>query len=331
MAANDPDEKVCPYRTTVLLVNKNHGHYLGECLHSLQGHPVTCVVRDGRSNDASAEIAAQFKDVLFESSPDGGSNEAFARGLLAINSDFVSFLTSTDYLRDPDWVSIAQDALERAPEVAMVVGGVVGVADGLDTSYRWPLRKLAQRSHEAVFFDWLFFGEGFTPISIVMRTSVAKECLHPLSDFEGPDSCLEEDFFWRLSRNFFSRRFVAEFVGPEMVNGRLHSDRRQDEAWLPAQQARLHDFIRRERRRMLRGFRSIEFIDPYGKRLPRRRISYYRLTRAWIASLALRVRSAYFGGSRDRTDVHLRVYGTEPARMRRRLRRPKAPEAKGPG
>lgn len=279
-------------KVTVLLINKNHGHYLDGCLESIKNqsfNSVQTIVIDGNSSDDSHSISGKYDDVEFISEQDLGSNHAFAKGLNLVETDYLTFLTSTDRLRDITWLDKSVEALENSPRISMVVGGIAGILPGgEDTGYRWPLTPIKQREDRAVFLDYLFHGNGMTPISIVVRTEVAKRCLEPLDQFTQKDETLITDFFYLFQRNFFQSGYIAWYIGDAMVDCVLHTDRHAANQKVVSRHLKwLNDEIKLFRRQLLSGLRHKQLLDPSGHQLPHTRISYHELLHSFLAKKIL--------------------------------------------
>lgn len=255
-------------KTSILLVNKNHGQYLSDCLSSIRSQKIknlNVIVLDGGSTDDSQVVASRFPEFDFISTKDFGSNHAYAKGVSLIKTKYVTFLTSTDLLHDNNWLAKAEEELERNDELSMVVGGISGYGPESDYSkYRYPTYKLKENDYATMYEDWLFAGNGLTPISFLARLSVVKDCLSPLEQFFAPDSLVPTDLFFMFAYRFYTNRYLATYIGNNQVLCRLHTDRRNDFSYLRMQQKQLRDQIRNERARALRSKQKLQFLKPDG-------------------------------------------------------------------
>jgi len=87
---------------TIITPSLNHGRFLGECLTSVasqQGVKLEHLVMDGGSTDGSAEVAAGYPEVLWDSEKDSGMSAAINKGFDRARGDWVMWLNADDRLK----------------------------------------------------------------------------------------------------------------------------------------------------------------------------------------------------------------------------------------
>jgi glycosyltransferase involved in cell wall biosynthesis len=270
----------------ILIVNMNHGHYLRQCLDSISKQTFQdfrVLLQDGNSRDSSLSVAQQFRFIEIESKKDLGSNDAFSKAIARSSSEYITFLTSTDYFLDSDWLANAVTTLDSNTSISMIVGGIVGVTnEGGYTNYRWPTIAFECKDFSELYFDFLFRGNGMTPISFVIRREIFLRCIGDLTDFMKEDHECDEDLFWRFSLGFHKKPFASWYLKNDQVACRLHTDRRSDSTYLPTQQERLNKSIKLLRRSILLKGKSIEFVRMDLNNDSKLSISYLNLLCSWL-------------------------------------------------
>lgn len=117
-----------------MIPTKNQGHYLRECLMTLEAQDysdvVEVVVVDGVSEDETAEVVEGFSRIVscYVREEDGGPGDALRKGLDLCTGDFMGWLNSDDLLT-PSAISTAVEFLLRHEEVDMVYGRRVRIGD----------------------------------------------------------------------------------------------------------------------------------------------------------------------------------------------------------
>ena len=90
-----------PVDFTIITPNLNYGRFLGDCLDSVAsqgGVSLEHLVYDAGSTDNSAQIAAQFKNVVWIQEPDRGMSDAINKGFARARGDWVMWLNADDRL-----------------------------------------------------------------------------------------------------------------------------------------------------------------------------------------------------------------------------------------
>lgn len=110
---------------TIVTANLNGGTYLRDCLRSVaaqEGASFEHLVIDGGSTDESAEIVAEFPDVIFHQDHDSGMSEAINRGFRKAKGRWVMWLNSDDRLKPGALRKVRQFA-ENHPAADVLYGG----------------------------------------------------------------------------------------------------------------------------------------------------------------------------------------------------------------
>jgi glycosyltransferase involved in cell wall biosynthesis len=271
---------------SVVLINFNHGHYLEEALNSIinQTYPnIEIIVIDGGSGDNSKAILQKHNGIKWISEADNNGGHAFAKGVELATGSFVYFLTSSDGFFDTNWVKTSVELLSSNSGVALVSGDVIGVRkNSVLNGYKWPKGDPAEWGNKELFFNWLFNGVGFTPVSFVIRREVLGICAPSIDlilDYSNSNSV---NYFWYLTGKFFNSGFIGIKLPVISTFVRFHGDRIEDAAYLPRQNNLLHSTIVSRRRELMISRKPAIFISPSGEVIKNENIPYLEVVRRFF-------------------------------------------------
>ncbi len=214
---------------SIVLINKNHGHFLQATLESYvnqtsQNMQIVCI--DGMSTDNSLEILNNYKGVTTISEPDRSGSEGLVKGIKRISGKYFMIATSNDLLVDPNFIKSCVAVMEEDHSISCVFGKVLAMSeDGLLGAEIYPYVNGYFGNHISNFRKWLFYGESFHECAAVFRTNVILECIPNLEIFATGIDVMTEDLTLRLKYEFFSRGYKAVFMNLEGVAVRDHFDR----------------------------------------------------------------------------------------------------------
>lgn len=214
---------------SIVLINKNHGHFLQATLESYvnqtaQNIQILCI--DGLSTDNSLEILNNYKKVTTISEPDRSGSEGLVKGIKRISSKYFMIGTSNDILVDPNFIKSCVAAMEEDDSISCVFGKVLAMSeDGLVGTEIYPYVNGFFGNHTSNFRKWLFYGESFHECAAVFRTNVILECIPNLEIFADGIDVITEDLTLRLKYEFFSQGYKAMFINLAGVAVRDHFDR----------------------------------------------------------------------------------------------------------
>lgn len=109
-------------RVSVLIINYNHGRYLGDAIRSVQEQTRAVdeiVVVDDGSTDDSRQVLGQFPAVISVFQENGGPSAATNIAVASATGDIAVFLDADDLML-PDRVRQVVDAFEDAPDAQWV-------------------------------------------------------------------------------------------------------------------------------------------------------------------------------------------------------------------
>lgn len=271
---------------SVVLVNFNHGHYLKEAINSIvnQTYPnIEIIVIDGGSVDNSKEILQAHPGIKWISEADNNSGHAFVKGIQLATGKFVYFLTATDGFFDDDWVKKSVESFRNDEDLALVSADVIGVRkNSILNGYKWPKGNPVAFGNEKLFFNWLFGGIGFTPVSFVIRREVLEVCAPKIEMMLDLNNSESVDFFWHLIGNFFSSGFIGIKLPMVSTFVRFHGDRIDDAAYLPRQSNVLHRIIVNRRRQLLLSRKPAIFVSPLGQTIASESIPYKKIVTSFF-------------------------------------------------
>ncbi len=119
---------------SVIVPNRNHGHFLSRCLDSIRAQTYTTlevIVVDGASTDSSLAIAASyakaFVNFRYRSEPDDGPADAINKGIQHTSGAFLTWLNADDAL-EPHAIERAVAAFTNNPPLSLVYGSVLDVS-----------------------------------------------------------------------------------------------------------------------------------------------------------------------------------------------------------
>ena len=273
---------------SVVVVNYNQGHYLEDALNSIINQTysnIEIVVIDGGSSDNSIEILQRYPNIRWVSGPDNSSGHAFAKGAEAVTGEIVYFLNSSDGFFDNLWIEKSISILNENQKIALVSADVVGVDESSSLNdYKWPTRQPIDWKNKELFFNWLFKGTGFTPITFAIRREVLNLCAPNSSQMMNPRNPDSVDFFWYLIGSFFNLGFIGIKIATVSSFARFHIDRVDDSEYLSRQRNQLHRSIVRHRRDLMRGKKPAIFRSPSGDPVPGEIISYHEIFGQFVFS-----------------------------------------------
>lgn len=215
---------------SVLMINKNHGHYLEKTIQSYLNQSysnIEIIVMDGGSTDNSIQIMEKYKSVKVHSTNDKSGGEAFANCLKYSTSNLVMFATSNDILVGSEFISQAVNFLSRNEEYACVFGNVVNLdpdnkIGGLVHPYN---KKGYFNDYNKNFRRWLIDYESFHELAAIFRRESVLRTVGDLESYSKPISELEVDMFLELRFGFYSNGFKAKYLDFKVIAVRNHADR----------------------------------------------------------------------------------------------------------
>lgn len=215
---------------SVLMINKNHGHYLEKTLQSYLNQSysnIEIIVMDGGSTDNSIQIMEKYKSVKVHSTNDKSGGEAFANSLKYSTSNLVMFATSNDVLVDSEFISQAVTFLTKNKEYACVFGNVVNLdPDNKIGELVHPYNKKGYfNDYNKNFRRWLINYESFHELAAIFRRESVLRAVGDLESYSKPISELEADMFLELRFGFYANGFKAKFLDFKVIAIRNHADR----------------------------------------------------------------------------------------------------------
>jgi len=129
---------------SIVTPSYNCAPFLADCIESIlaQDYPrIEYIVMDGGSTDGTLSILRRYRDRIahIHSAGDSGQGEAINQGLQSAHGEIVAFLNADDvYL--PGAVSEAVRSLTARPEIAVVYGNALHVAEDGATLADYPTR-----------------------------------------------------------------------------------------------------------------------------------------------------------------------------------------------
>lgn len=137
-----------------VVIGRNEGDRLRECLHSILRESDRIIYADSCSDDDSVELARTLGAVVVELDPGTpttaarGRNEGF-QTLMSVWPDcrYVQFIDG-DCVLAKDWLSSARDFMDRSPKAALCCG------------------RRYERHPDASFYNWLMDQEWDTPVGM---------------------------------------------------------------------------------------------------------------------------------------------------------------------
>ena len=215
---------------SVLMINKNHGHYLEKTLQSYLNQSysnIEIIMMDGGSTDNSIQIMEKYKAVKVHSTNDKSGGEAFANCLKYSTSNLVMFATSNDILVDSEFIDQAVTFLSRNEEYACVFGNVVNLgADEKIGDVVHPYDKARYfNDYKKNFKRWLINYESFHELAAIFKKETVLRAIGDLGSYSKPISRQEMDMFLELRFGFFANGFKTKYLNLNVIAVRNHADR----------------------------------------------------------------------------------------------------------
>ena len=112
-------------KISVVTANKNGALYLKETIESISRQTyqdVEHIIVDGQSSDASLSIISEYPHIRLLSEPDGGPNDAFAKGFLMAKGEYIMVMCVSDIYLCNTWFERCVDLLEKDSSISLVWG-----------------------------------------------------------------------------------------------------------------------------------------------------------------------------------------------------------------
>lgn len=118
---------------TVITVVYNGAQYLPETIKSVNGQTyknIEYVVIDGGSTDGTVDILSEYNDEIdyWVSEPDKGISDAFNKGVLAANGDYILFFGASDLFFDKNSLARLMDGIDVDKDI-LVCGQIARVEE----------------------------------------------------------------------------------------------------------------------------------------------------------------------------------------------------------
>jgi len=218
------------FLVSVLMVNKNHGHYLEKTIQSYLNQSYSnleIIIVDGGSTDDSIEIIKKYNEVKLYSSLDKSSAEAFIKCLNYCSSNLVMFATSNDVLVDFEFISLAVDILVKNKEYACVFGNVVNLLE--DNKFGDVVQPYNKKNYFNDYYQnfkrWLINFDSFHESATLFNKSAVLQSIGSLDNYLKPIDQLRNDMFLELRFGFYSNGYKAKYIDSDVIAVRDHPDR----------------------------------------------------------------------------------------------------------
>lgn len=200
---------------SIIIPSYNYGHYLAECVHSLQSQTFTdweCWIIDDGSTDNTAQIAAQLtKDdlrVKYHYQENAGLSAARNTGITLSKGQYIQFL-DTDDLLEKDKLQYFDSIFKDRPEIDLLYAeGRLFIENNLEKLYlnytdleqeHWTLQKSG--SGNSIVEEFLKFNRFLVNMPVV-KTSLAKELFFDVQHSHSDDSKLVKEVFEKVGMRF---------------------------------------------------------------------------------------------------------------------------------
>ncbi len=194
-------------RVTVVIPHLNTPEALRRCLASVTAQRLDhgrfeVIVVDNGSAMSLATLAAAFPDVRFLAEPAPGPGPARNRGSAAAQAAILAFIDA-DCRAAPGWLQAAVDAVEAAPETA-IVGGDIRI------DFAEPARATGIEAYEAVFgFRQKLYIE-IKNFSVTANLAMAAAVFARVGPFAGIDTAEDLDWGQRAHAMGLATRYLPD-------------------------------------------------------------------------------------------------------------------------
>lgn len=242
---------------TTVLTNLNHGNYLQQSLASIfsqKDYSIEdeVIVVDGGSTDNSLQIIDEFPRVKLIYKEDKSAADAVRLGILNASNDFIYFTTSTDFLHDTSFFTLAKSIFLEMPEISCIHSSRLYFKDSKLNKIDFFGKRKKFKSHKNLFTHWLFTTETFYEVLTIFRKDVVLKCLD-LQDYNLPFNQIKRDLYYELRYQFMSNGFISHHLPIYAAAVRDHENRLQEDKifhiQLQSYQARVNSFKKSSRKK----------------------------------------------------------------------------------
>ena len=217
-------------KISVISASFNTGAFLGDTLASVVRQSFRNyehLVIDGGSTDGTQEELKRHPEIRWVSEPDSGFPEAFRKGVMMAQGEYIIQCSISDGFLDSEWFARCIKILDADATVSLVWGLPQSMSeDGVWGKFSYE-RFLSSPppAKDGFIYEWLFSCFWFPEGNFCVRKSVLEACFPVIPQDRGGDRDMWLEFNYLFHRN----GYIAAFLPVVVSYGRAHGGSRSEE------------------------------------------------------------------------------------------------------